>query len=302
MNMRREARRDLLAWRSCAVCAAVGSAAGRAAQSTAAADAFAAPGVALAWGSAARRDEAATAVVVRVVTDPATYPWLAVRRHRSLHPGEQPLLQRATTRAGTLDVRIAARAVRRHPRTELRFFASAAAAPSRTRRRSSSTTSAFPTRRRSSRDAAKLDAYLAARIARARAAREPDAMTRSELARLLDHSVLKPESTAADIAPAPTSSRTGGSATTACSRAGCALAAGALAGTDARSPAWSAFRTAAIVADVKASAAALAVADGASEIDMVHELRRAARRRRVAAGRRRHRGGRARRATGCRSR
>ena len=46
------------------------------------------------------------------------------------------------------------------------------------------------------RSEAALDAYLAARIARARdGAGEQAAMTRSELARLLDHSVLKPEAT-----------------------------------------------------------------------------------------------------------
>ena len=40
-------------------------------------------------------------------------------------------------------------------------------------------------------------------------------MTRSELARLLDHSVLKPESTAMTLPPAPTSCANGASVTTA---------------------------------------------------------------------------------------
>ncbi|CAG1006550.1 deoxyribose-phosphate aldolase [Burkholderiales bacterium] len=94
-------------------------------------------------------------------------------------------------------------------------------------------------------------------------------MTRDELARLLDHSVLKPESTAAEVRAGADVVRTW--------RIGCycvqpsrvRLAAGALAGADALVASVVGFPHGCDRADVKANAAALAVADGAREIDMV---------------------------------
>jgi deoxyribose-phosphate aldolase len=97
-------------------------------------------------------------------------------------------------------------------------------------------------------------------------------VTRDELARILDHSVLKPEATEADV------------------RAGVAvvlewhvgfycvqpcwvqLAAKALAGSDARVVAVAGFPHGGDRAEVKARAAALAVADGAAEVDMVQNF------------------------------
>ena len=94
-------------------------------------------------------------------------------------------------------------------------------------------------------------------------------MNRAELALLIDHSVLKPEATDADI------------------RAGAAIvrqwrigyycvqpcwvrtAAAALAGTDARVVTVAGFPHGCDRAEVKALAAALAVGDGAAEVDMV---------------------------------
>ena len=67
------------------------------------ADAYATPGVALAWGVLRGANEAATTVVVRVVTDPKTYPWLAVAGIDPFTKVEQPL-QRATASGGSLDV------------------------------------------------------------------------------------------------------------------------------------------------------------------------------------------------------
>jgi hypothetical protein len=90
-------------------------------------DAFAAPGVALAWGVVRGASEAATVVVVRIATDPASYPWLAVaggdpftRRKESLLP--------ATRSSGVIDVRSPRARFADFPRTELRLYESAAAA------------------------------------------------------------------------------------------------------------------------------------------------------------------------------
>lgn len=97
-------------------------------------------------------------------------------------------------------------------------------------------------------------------------------MTRADLARMLDHSVLKPESTASDI-------RAGAEVVRAW-RVGyfCVqpywvkLAIGLLADADARVVSVIAFPHGVDVATTKARAAAAAVADGAREIDMVLNL------------------------------
>jgi len=132
------------------------------------ADAYAAPGVALAWGVLRGASETATVVVVRVITDPQAYPWFAATGIDPFSKGEQPLL-RATQSAGPLDVRVPRAQFADYPRTELRFFASAAAAQSGTPKLVvfylgvPDTTPELV-------DEAKLDVYLADRIARARAA------------------------------------------------------------------------------------------------------------------------------------
>src|SRR5262245_41678140 len=94
-------------------------------------------------------------------------------------------------------------------------------------------------------------------------------MTRNELARLLDHSVLKPEATSADIEAGievVSTWRIGYYCVQPC---WVSLAARALAGSDAKVASVVGFPHGVDRADVKASAAALAVADGAGEIDMV---------------------------------
>ncbi|MEO8485869.1 MAG: deoxyribose-phosphate aldolase [Betaproteobacteria bacterium] len=97
-------------------------------------------------------------------------------------------------------------------------------------------------------------------------------MTRAELARLLDHSVLKPEATLAEVHAGADIVRTW--------RIGCycvqsgrvRASADALAGTDALVASVVGFPHGCERTDVKASAAALAIDDGAREIDMVMNL------------------------------
>ena len=94
-------------------------------------------------------------------------------------------------------------------------------------------------------------------------------MTRDELARLLDHSVLKPEATEHDLragAEVVRAWRVGYYCVQPC---WVRFAAGLLSGTDARIVSVVGFPHGCDHTDVKARAAAMAVADGAGEIDMV---------------------------------
>jgi len=131
------------------------------------ADVYAGPGVALAWGVSRGANEAATTVVMRIVTDPKAYPWLMVAGIDPFTKAEQPL-QRATASDGTLDVRIPRAQFADYPRTEVRLFASAAAARSGPPalvifyHGVPDTTPEFT-------DASRLDAHLAARVAQSRA-------------------------------------------------------------------------------------------------------------------------------------
>ena len=126
-------------------------------------DAFAAPGIALAWGVLRGRTEAATHVVVRIAVDPQRYPWLALAGIDPFTKAEQPVL-RTTEAAGAFDVRIPRAQFADFPRTELRLFASAAAA-----RDGAPALVVFyhgvPDTTPEFADPAKLDAHLAARLA-----------------------------------------------------------------------------------------------------------------------------------------
>ena len=127
------------------------------------ADAFRAPGVAMAWAIERGRDEASTIVVVRVVADPATYGWIDVRGIDPFTKAEQPILAGRAI-GGSLDVRIARPVFADTPRTEWRLYASeaaVAAGPALTVYYVGvpDTTPEFA-------DRAKLDAFLAARTAR----------------------------------------------------------------------------------------------------------------------------------------
>ena len=91
------------------------------------AEAFAAPGVALAWGVVRGADEAGTVVVLRIVAQGASYPWLAVT---GSDPFTQSLKQviPATPSGNVAEVRAPRAHFAEFPRTEVRFYGSASAA------------------------------------------------------------------------------------------------------------------------------------------------------------------------------
>jgi deoxyribose-phosphate aldolase len=97
-------------------------------------------------------------------------------------------------------------------------------------------------------------------------------MTRDELARMLDHSVLKPESTEGDIRAGVIVVRTLAIKFYCVQPCWVRLAADELAGCDARVVSVVGFPHGCDRAEVKARAAALAVSEGAREIDMVMNL------------------------------
>ena len=133
-------------------------------------DAYAAPGAALAWAVARGTDEASSAIVVRVAADPATFAWLAVRGVDPFSNEQRPIAA-AQPIGGTLDVRIARARFADTPRTEWLFYATESGARAGTPRLVvyylgvPDTTPEFA-------DAARLDAYLTARLARARSTPE----------------------------------------------------------------------------------------------------------------------------------
>lgn len=131
------------------------------------ADAFAAPGVALAWAVLRGTSEATTIVVLRIVTDPGVYPRVAIAGSNPFSQGRQSV-QPGTEIAGGIDVRVPRAHFAEFPRTELRFYDSAAAMEADTPQLIvfylgvPDTTPEFMTQ-------AALDADVANRIARARA-------------------------------------------------------------------------------------------------------------------------------------
>lgn len=90
------------------------------------ADAFRAPGIAMAWAIERGKDEATTAIVVRIVADRATYGWVEVRGVDPFTQAEQPILAGRAI-GDSLDVRIARPRFADTPRTEWRYYASEAA-------------------------------------------------------------------------------------------------------------------------------------------------------------------------------
>ncbi len=99
-------------------------------------------------------------------------------------------------------------------------------------------------------------------------------MTRSELARILDHSVLKPESTEKDILTGANLVREWGIGFYCVQPSFVSVAADVLRGSDARIVSVVGFPHGCDRSGVKARAAALAVEDGAREIDMVMNVGR----------------------------
>lgn len=131
------------------------------------ADAYAERGAALAWAVQRGASEAATLVVIRIATDPARYPVVAVTSVDPFTQARDAALA-PTRSAGSLDVRLPRARFGDFPRTEVAFHSRAPAAagdppallvyyvgvPD--------TTPEFA-------DAGKLEAYLAARVAKLRA-------------------------------------------------------------------------------------------------------------------------------------
>jgi hypothetical protein len=93
------------------------------------ADAFAAGGVAVAWGVVRGASETTTVVAIRVVTDTALYPWISVTGSDPFSHQQHPLLQPMSS-AGRINVRSPRAHFADFPRTELRFYDSAAEAQS----------------------------------------------------------------------------------------------------------------------------------------------------------------------------
>jgi hypothetical protein len=86
-----------------------------------AADAYAEPGIALAWGVQRGTDEASTRVTLRIVADPARYPRLTIVGRDPFTQAER-VVQAARPTAGLPDLAIARAQFADFPRTELRFF------------------------------------------------------------------------------------------------------------------------------------------------------------------------------------
>jgi hypothetical protein len=95
------------------------------------ADAYTAPGVTLAWGVLRGANEAATIIVMRIVTDPQVYPGIAARGSNPFSPRQQALLP-PTQSSGSVDVRVPRAHFADFPRTELSFYGSASALHSET--------------------------------------------------------------------------------------------------------------------------------------------------------------------------
>jgi hypothetical protein len=138
----------------------------RAAEVHGAVDAFAAPGLALAWGVLRGKDEATTEVVVRIEVDPDTYGAVAVIGVDPFTRARAPLLA-ATPIKGAFEFRVPRSRFADLPRTEWHFYKTATLPPDDAAALSvyyqgvPDTTPEFN-------DEAKLSAYLGARIERAR--------------------------------------------------------------------------------------------------------------------------------------
>jgi hypothetical protein len=135
------------------------------------ADAFAAPGMALAWGVLRGADENATTVVIRIATDPAVFSSVAVTGSDPFTAQPLVMLPMAPS-AGIVNLRMPRAHFAAFPRTELRFYAPASSPAARAESLLvfylgvPDTTPEFV-------DEAKLDAYLRERIGQMRGSRLP---------------------------------------------------------------------------------------------------------------------------------
>ncbi len=90
------------------------------------ADAFALPGMALAWGVLRGASEAATTVVVRIKVDPREFAEVEVGSSDPFTQSRRSILARAPAN-GLVEVRLPRAHFAEFPRTELRFYPAASA-------------------------------------------------------------------------------------------------------------------------------------------------------------------------------
>ena len=154
-------QRHLLLGLLLAICAA-GAHAQREAHGSS--DAYAERGVALAWAVLRGADDAGASVVIRIATDEALYPSVALAGVNPFTKAEQ-LLQPARPVSGRVDVQIPRSRFVDYPRAEIRLYGKAAPGPP-----SAPLLTIFylgvPDTTPEFADRAKLDAYLSDRIAR----------------------------------------------------------------------------------------------------------------------------------------
>lgn len=132
------------------------------------ADAFAASGIALAWGVLRAPKEDDTAVVIRIEPDASVYAWVEVVGNDPFTQREETVL-RATEVGGPFDLKVPRARFAEFPRTEIRLWRSGSApgaAPPALTVYYVGVPDTTPEVLR----AVELDRSLAARIARARAA------------------------------------------------------------------------------------------------------------------------------------
>jgi hypothetical protein len=91
------------------------------------ADAYAAPGIALAWGVLRGATEGATTVVIRVIADPAQYGQVAARGKDPFSAQAEPLLA-PTPSTRSVDIRVPRARFADLPRTEILLYAPGARA------------------------------------------------------------------------------------------------------------------------------------------------------------------------------
>ena len=89
------------------------------------AEAYAEPGVAIAWAVPRGTNEATTLVVVRIVADPARYASVVAQGSNPFSERKQPLLSPTPT-AGNVDLRAPRAQFADFPRSEFRFYGSSA--------------------------------------------------------------------------------------------------------------------------------------------------------------------------------
>jgi hypothetical protein len=85
------------------------------------AETYAAPGVSLGWGILRGANEATTVVVIRIVTDPAVYPIVAVEGSNPFSQRRIPVLA-STPVADGVDLRVPRSHFADFPRTDFSFY------------------------------------------------------------------------------------------------------------------------------------------------------------------------------------